>query len=129
MRRPTRVFGLDLSPSLLEERIRRRTEEMFARGETIWHAIIAPVPRALWPNKPIVAGSGDLVSRYTGIMFAEGTSVGIGPVMEMYVNFGSAGVFVGFIVIGLFLGYIDFRAGESLRRARTGPARLRGHPP
>jgi tRNA dimethylallyltransferase len=32
VRRPTRVFGLDLSPSLLEERIRRRTEDMFARG-------------------------------------------------------------------------------------------------
>jgi tRNA dimethylallyltransferase len=32
MRRPTRVFGLDLPAPLLEERIRRRTEAMFARG-------------------------------------------------------------------------------------------------
>jgi tRNA dimethylallyltransferase len=32
MRRPTRVYGLDVPPALLEERIRRRTEQMFARG-------------------------------------------------------------------------------------------------
>ena len=45
MRRPTRVFGLDLSPSLLEERIRRRTEEMFARGvgDEVRAALAGPV--------------------------------------------------------------------------------------
>jgi tRNA dimethylallyltransferase len=32
MRRPTRVYGLDLPPELLEHRIRGRTREMFARG-------------------------------------------------------------------------------------------------
>lgn len=32
MRRRTRIYGLDMPPELLEQRIRRRTEEMFARG-------------------------------------------------------------------------------------------------
>src|SRR5262249_48114281 len=60
----------------------------FAGGETLWDALIAVVPRALWPDKPVVAGSGNLVTRFTGIEFAAGTSVGIGQVMEFYVNFG-----------------------------------------
>ena len=50
----------------------------FARGETLWEAIIALIPRVFWPDKPVAAGSGDLVSKYTGYYFAEGTSVGIG---------------------------------------------------
>src|SRR5581483_2582580 len=39
-------------------------------------------------------------------------SVGIGQVMELYVNFGSPGVFVGFIVIGALLAFVDRRAAE-----------------
>jgi hypothetical protein len=79
----------------------------FARGETLIEALLAPVPRIFWPDKPMVAGSGDLVSRFTGIQFREGTSVGIGQVMELYVNFGEWGVFLGFIVIGAILTYVD----------------------
>jgi len=84
----------------------------FADGETIWEAVLAPIPRALWPDKPSAAGSGDLVSRFTGMQFAEGTSVGIGQVMELYVNFASGGVFVGFLIIGGILAYIDAEAAR-----------------
>jgi tRNA dimethylallyltransferase len=47
MRRPTAVFGLDLPSPLLEERIRRRTEEMFARGvvSEVRDALAGPVSR------------------------------------------------------------------------------------
>jgi hypothetical protein len=79
----------------------------FARGGTFWQAIVALIPRALWPNKPIVGGSGNLVSDYTGFRFADGTSVGIGQVMESYVNFGTAGVVVGFLLIGAALALTD----------------------
>jgi hypothetical protein len=48
----------------------------FAHGETIWEAVLAPIPRALWPNKPSAAGSGDLVSRFTG-QFRRARGVGI----------------------------------------------------
>lgn len=89
-----------------------RQPDQFAHGETIWQALLAPIPRTLWPDKPIVAGSGDLVSRFTGIQFAEGTSVGIGQVMELYVNFATAGVFFGFLIIGVFVAYIDARAAQ-----------------
>lgn len=86
--------------------------DAFADGETIMEALLAPIPRALWPDKPSAAGSGDLVSRFTGVQFAEGTSVGIGQVMELYVNFASTGVFVGFIVLGALLGYVDAQAAR-----------------
>jgi hypothetical protein len=84
----------------------------FARGETILDALLAPIPRAIWPDKPLAAGSGDLVNRYTGIEFAEGTSVGIGQVMELYVNFATPGVFLGFMFIGGLLAMIDARAAQ-----------------
>lgn len=87
----------------------------FARGETIWMGILAMIPRIIWPDKPMRAGSGDLVTRFTGIEFAEGTSVGIGPVMELYANFGSTGVWVGFLVIGAIVGALDRLAGVHLR--------------
>jgi tRNA dimethylallyltransferase len=45
MRRPTRVYGLDVPSPLLEQRIRRRTEEMFARGvvDEVRAALAGPV--------------------------------------------------------------------------------------
>ena len=88
----------------------------FAYGETIVAAALALVPRAVWPDKPTVAGSGDIVSTYTGIRFAEGTSVGVGHVLELYINFGTAGVIGGFVVIGLLVTFIDRSAAAHLAR-------------
>lgn len=88
----------------------------YAKGETLWFAVVALIPRIIWPSKPVVGGSGDLVTIYTGIPFAESTSVGIGHVMEFYINFGTAGVLVGFALLGMLLGWIDARAGYALAR-------------
>jgi hypothetical protein len=62
-----------------------------------------------------VGGSGDLVSTYTGIRFADGTSVGIGQVLEAFVNFGSIGVAVCFLGLGAALTWIDRSAFDRLR--------------
>lgn len=86
----------------------------FANGGTLVDALLAIIPRALWANKAIVAGSGDLVSTYTGLRFDQNTSVGIGQLMECYVNFGTAGVIVGFGILGGLILLIDRRAVESL---------------
>jgi len=88
----------------------------FARGDTLWDALLALIPRALWPEKPITAGSGNLVSRYTGIDFASGTSVGVGQVMEFYLNFGTPGVLIGFIIMGVLVTAFDWQAAERLAR-------------
>jgi hypothetical protein len=86
----------------------------FARGETLWQAIIALIPRVFWPEKPVGAGSFDLVSKYTGWHIEEGTSIGIGSVMELFINFGQWGVIIGFLITGVIIALIDKGAGESL---------------
>jgi hypothetical protein len=83
----------------------------YANGETVWHAVLSLIPRVIWPEKPITAGSPDIVTRYTGIRFAAYTSVGIGQVMEFYINFGGIGVVAGFIILGAVLTMIDTWAG------------------
>ncbi|MBK8233258.1 MAG: hypothetical protein IPK72_22460 [Candidatus Eisenbacteria bacterium] len=86
-----------------------------ARGETLVMAVAAMVPRIIWRDKPVVAGSMDIVGDYTGLVFAEGTSVGIGQVMEFYINFGNVGVLVGFVIFGSLLRIFDVIAASYLR--------------
>jgi hypothetical protein len=86
----------------------------YAAGETLWLAVAALVPRAFWLDKPIVAGSMGLVSEYTGIQFDAQTSVGIGHVMDLYVNYGTIGVVLGFLVLGTVLAIADRAAGVRL---------------
>ncbi|MGA2134371.1 MAG: hypothetical protein ABSH50_18930 [Bryobacteraceae bacterium] len=89
----------------------------FAHGDTLWDALLALIPRAIWPEKPIRAGSGNLVTRFTGIDFSEGTSVGIGQVLEFYANFGTIGVVVGFLIMGVIVTVFDWQAAERLARS------------
>lgn len=86
----------------------------FARGQTLADAVLAVIPRALWPGKPVRAGSPEIVTKYTGISFAEGTSVGVGQVMEFYINFGRWGVIFGFFCFGLIVRAMDWKAASCL---------------
>ncbi len=87
----------------------------FANGATLYDAALALIPRALWVNKTITAGSGDLVAQYTGLTFdTHSTSVGIGPVLEFYINFGTTGVVIGFMILGLIVTSLDILATERL---------------
>jgi hypothetical protein len=90
----------------------------YAEGETLWEAMLALAPRALWPDKPVQAGSPEIVSAFTGLEFAEGTSVGIGQVLEFYINFGTSGVIVGFLLLGIVVGLFDLIAGWALSQGR-----------
>ena len=87
----------------------------FALGETLWVALIAPIPRILWPDKPVFGGSGNLVSDYTGYGFAEGTSVGLGQVLEFFINFGWTGEFWCYALFGVVVRRLDLHAGLALR--------------
>jgi len=89
------------------------TKEL-AHGATLWNAALAFIPRVVWPDKPIMT-SGGLVTQYTGIHFMTGTSVGIGHVMEFYVNFGWITVFLGLMVFGFVLGWLDVKGISGLR--------------
>jgi len=79
----------------------------YASGATAGTLILGLIPRALWPDKPAVGGSGTIVHDFTGIDFAEGTSIGVGQVFEFFVNFGVAGVIGGFLLFGLLIGQMD----------------------
>lgn len=81
-------------------------------GSTV--APLALIPRAIWPDKPEVGGSRDLVSSFTGVAFAPGTSVGVGSVLEFYMNFGVPGLIVGFAGLGFTLMWLDLMVMAAL---------------
>jgi hypothetical protein len=86
----------------------------YAYGQTLTDAVLALVPRVIWPNKPLTAGSPRIVSEYTGIEFSPTTSVGVGQVMEFYLNFGTSGVLLGFFVLGGLVAFFDRAAARWL---------------
>jgi hypothetical protein len=86
----------------------------YAKGSTLIDAAVNMIPRIIWPSKPITAGSGDLAHRFTGNDYAQGTSVGVGPVLELYGNFGDPGIWIGFVVLGCIIKAIDVMAGFHL---------------
>jgi hypothetical protein len=98
----------------------------FVYGATV--PLWALIPRVLWPNKPDVGGSRDVVSEFTGIYFAEGTSVGVGQVLEFYVNFGIPGVLVGFFGLGWLLMRLDQGIMHALAGGDMRGLLLRGMP-
>lgn len=92
------------------------TSQDYAKGETILQSVLALIPRVIWLDKPLTAGGNWLVSRYTGLTFGESTSVGIGQVMEFYVNFGVTGVIAGFLCLGFIVAVFDEFARVHLLR-------------
>ncbi len=88
--------------------------ERFAKGRTIWEAALSIIPRSFWPEKPMVAGSGDLVNEFTGITFDKDTSIGIGHILELYANFGVLGVVLGMALLGALVSAVDRIAAARL---------------
>jgi hypothetical protein len=82
-------------------------------GRSLVEGAQALIPRALWPDKPVVAGSPKIVSEMTGLDLSQSTSWGVGNVMEFNINFGISGVIVGFLLLGLVLGKLDRSAAEN----------------
>ncbi len=77
----------------------------FVHGASV--PVWAFVPRAIWTDKPVIGGGKQLVADFTGMTFAEDTSVGSGQVLEFYMNFGMPGVLVGFFALGFLLMRLD----------------------
>jgi hypothetical protein len=98
----------------------------FAYGATV--PLWALIPRAVWPGKPEIGGGGDVVSEFTGIRFAEGTSVGTGQPLEFYINFGIPGVLIGFLGLGFLLMRLDQGIMRSLAAGDIRGLMLRAMP-
>jgi hypothetical protein len=81
--------------------------EPFALGSTLFEVFIAIIPRALWPDKPFELGGSAFVTKYTGIAFGENTSVAMGYLFELYINFGTWGVFLGMFLLGIGFAWLE----------------------
>jgi hypothetical protein len=73
------------------------------------------IPHAVWPDKPNVGGGADMITHFTGIRIAVGTSMGAGLVFEFYVNFGVPGVLIGFFGFGCLLMWLDLGIMRAIR--------------
>ena len=89
-------------------------------GRSLYEGLQSLIPRALWPDKPVVAGSPKIVGEMTGLVLSETTSFGVGNVMEFDINFGMPGVIIGFLVLGVALGVLDRKAAEADISGRLG---------
>jgi hypothetical protein len=74
-------------------------------GDTVMHIL---QPRLLFPDKPPLPSDSEVVQKYTGIRWGASsgadTSVSLGYVTELYVDFGPFGTVLGTFIMGLFVG-------------------------
>lgn len=92
----------------------------FLNGRSMLEGAMALVPRALWPKKPVFGGSPKVVAEMTGLYLDEDSSWGVGNVMEFQINFGTTGLAVGFLLLGLGLGFLDRKAAEAVAKGDLG---------
>jgi hypothetical protein len=81
-------------------------------GKTLIHVA---TPRIFFPNKEATEFDTEVTAKYTGLplQLREGTSISIGYLGELYVDFGSVGAIACCLAIGLAFG-----RGYALLRAR-----------
>ena len=74
-------------------------------GETIMNVL---QPRLFFPDKPPLPSDSEVLEKYTGINFGEssgiGTSVSLGYLAELYVDFGPFGAVIAMFIMGLLGG-------------------------
>jgi len=92
----------------------------YLHGDSVWEGLLALVPRAFWPEKPVFAGSPKIVSKMTGLRLSPTTSFGVGNVMEFQINFGVPGVVIGFFALGWLIGTLDLKAAIAEGRGDLG---------
>lgn len=86
------------------------------QGLTLWWAVQSLVPRIIWWSKMVRAGSMEAAGYFTGDVYAKGTSVGLGQVMEFYGNFKRTGVVICMFLLGWLVAIWDIRGGQALRK-------------
>ena len=78
-----------------------------AGGQLSMRALQNVPPRLLFPDKGVLGSDSEIVERYAGIRVAgaeEGTSIGLGFIPELYIDFGLLGAMFGCVILGVMLG-------------------------
>jgi hypothetical protein len=65
------------------------------------------VPRAVWPGKPRETFGGEFGRTFGFLVNDTNTSVNVPWIVELFVNFGGAGILAGMTVFGLLLAVLD----------------------
>jgi len=83
-------------------------------GAAIGHVFM---PRILFPGKPPLPSDSELTAHYTAniyILYMTGTSISLGYVTELFIDFGLPGVVLAGLLLGMLLGgvHLGFRAAS-----------------
>jgi hypothetical protein len=97
-------------------------EATYKNGQTFLDGLISLVPRIIWPTKPVFAGSPAIIMEMTGFMVNDTTSFGVGNVMEFHINFGMPSLILGFLFLGILLGWLDRHASVRVQQGDWGSA-------
>ncbi len=73
-------------------------------GSSIAGLFIAPVPRLIWPEKPIVRAGPFVAQELMNFQSTAGVPPGV--VGELYLNFGWFGILIGMPLIGMLMAYL-----------------------
>lgn len=97
-------FGVAKTSVALEE-IPKNVNYLY--GESLIQWIVSPIPRSLWPEKPLSLDFR-FGSEVYGQDFSNNSGGGRPPgfMVELYWNFGVVGVIVGMFFLGLFLAVL-----------------------
>jgi oligosaccharide repeat unit polymerase len=77
----------------------------FKFGETFLELFIQPIPRFLWPDKPLSIGL-QFTQIFTRTQYSSYTSSALSLPGEFYMNFGLPGILLGFVVLGIIARFI-----------------------
>jgi hypothetical protein len=104
-----------------------------AQGALVWDAVSRPfMPRMFFPEKSVIDDTSR-TNYYTGGLGgdSEGTSISLGWIPEMYIDFGYFGMFPAILLTGVFFGriyrgFIRWRLSNGLLGAAIATATLAG---
>ncbi len=93
----------------------------FQYGRTLFLGLLAPIPRALWPDKPETNLEGEFYEDYMGYTRVSGRGAsGYTTVGDLWLNFHIIGVIVGMFLYGLLMKLFQiFCIGNKLDTGRT----------
>lgn len=77
-------------------------------GLTLVSWLVAPIPRTMWPQKPVIAMGGTIGQYVYGTKDISGKGGGIPPgfAVELFCNFGYLSVAGGMFLLGCFLKFL-----------------------